>query len=430
MLGLDPVVEFIRRRRHKSDRRLTAALDVITLGYCIFDQHERLRACNPSYIAMYGLAPELVRPGCDLATLLAHRASAGTFDRNPDEYRAALAAALAQGKSTASNMTLPDGRIIQTANHPIRAGGWVALHEDVTERQRAAQLQQAEATREQRRIWLDEIVAALPNQAESLLDTVSENAATMNSLAKGLLEHSSETMFNTGVALEKSHKVLAAVTTAATAARELVPSIAEISHRLARTADAVRHAVGEAEQTNVEIAGLADAGQQIGDVIKLIQHIASQTNLLALNATIEAARAGAAGKGFAVVASEVKSLSVQTAQATESISRQIESIQKSADAAVRAIERMAKRMREIDLFASEAAASARQQDAATSEISQTVVDTEDGVNAVVAMLTGVTDDALKTSASAKSVLTASNIVDVTAAQLRDDMATFLRRVSG
>ncbi|NVK17173.1 MAG: CZB domain-containing protein [Methylocystaceae bacterium] len=72
-----------------------------------------------------------------------------------------------------------------------------------------------------------------------------------------------------------------------------------------------------------KLKDLAEASSQIGEVVGLINDIASQTNLLALNATIEAARAGEAGKGFAVVASEVKNLANQTERATSDINGRI-----------------------------------------------------------------------------------------------------------
>ena len=110
----------------------------------------------------------------------------------------------------------------------------------------------------------------------------------------------------------------------------LVANRGEIARRVAESSQITRGAVDEATRTNAIVHGLAEAAQNIGVVVGLIQNIAGQTNLLALNATIEAARAGDAGRGFAVVASEVKSLAAQTTRATEEIRSQIEGVQNGA----------------------------------------------------------------------------------------------------
>ena len=113
------------------------------------------------------------------------------------------------------------------------------------------------------------------------------------------------------------------VQTVASAAEQLSSSIVEIGRQVEQSANMARRAVEEADSTNASVQSLAEAALRIGEVVKLINAIASQTNLLALNATIEAARAGEAGKGFAVVASEVKTLAKQTAKATEEIASQV-----------------------------------------------------------------------------------------------------------
>jgi Methyl-accepting chemotaxis protein (MCP) signalling domain len=90
---------------------------------------------------------------------------------------------------------------------------------------------------------------------------------------------------------------------------------------------------------NDRLTVLESAVVQIADMAKMIESISSQTNLLALNATIEAARAGEAGRGFAVVAGEVKSLSGQTARATEQIRERIATLTAETSSIRQAIRR-------------------------------------------------------------------------------------------
>ena len=61
----------------------------------------------------------------------------GRFPLDPARYDQELRAALKERKAFTLNIELKDGRTIAVVNQPMKDGGWVATHEDITERKRA-----------------------------------------------------------------------------------------------------------------------------------------------------------------------------------------------------------------------------------------------------------------------------------------------------
>jgi methyl-accepting chemotaxis protein len=419
----------ISMRIRAQNRQMATALRGMSLGLCVFDGNERLVLCNKRYADIYRLPDKLARPGVTLSEILAYRAANGTFLRDPTEFRRQLLDDMRQLKATSMEVESADGRLLSIRNQGLAGGGWVGSHEDITERREAELEREALHAQARRRAAIDAAIAAFRSRIDEQLRAATEGARTMRATATTLFANSGRTSAGANAAVAASHEASTNVDTAAIASDELAPSIVEIARQLTVTTDIVRGAVDETRGASTQIAGLADAAQKIGDVVKLIRAIAEQTNLLALNATIEAARAGEAGKGFAVVASEVKSLAVQTAQATEDISTLIDAVQKATVGAVGAIGRIANRMQEIDSCATIVAAAVEEQSAATSEISQNVAGAASGAKSISATLDNVVGAASKTSSAAESVLAAAQAVEAAASELRDEVASFLRRVA-
>jgi diguanylate cyclase (GGDEF)-like protein/PAS domain S-box-containing protein len=150
-------------------RRFDTALNNMSQGLCFFDGAQRLVVCNRRYIDMYGLSPERVRPGTTLREIVAFRFEAGSFPAMTTEQYLAWRDTIVIGDEPSDTVVeLQDGRTFEIHHRPMPDRGWVATHEDVTEKYRAqkalaaakADAERAEAeAREAHRTLLDALDA-------------------------------------------------------------------------------------------------------------------------------------------------------------------------------------------------------------------------------------------------------------------------------
>lgn len=136
------VVRKLSHQHHLSKQRLTlekqrldTAVNNMAQGLLLFDSKQQLVICNRRYLEMYGLSADIVKPGCSFREVIVHRKDTGSFVGDVDHYVATVLRDVT--KRNVMVISTPDGRSIQIVNEPVADGGWLATHEDITERRRA-----------------------------------------------------------------------------------------------------------------------------------------------------------------------------------------------------------------------------------------------------------------------------------------------------
>jgi diguanylate cyclase (GGDEF)-like protein len=114
--------EKAEREFREQNRRLNAVLANMPLGISMFGADNRLALCNDQFRAMYDMPAEVARPGALREAVAARMAAYGV--------RSGAAA------SATSVHELTDGRVLAITEREIQGGGWVVVHNDISELRR------------------------------------------------------------------------------------------------------------------------------------------------------------------------------------------------------------------------------------------------------------------------------------------------------
>ena len=172
--------EIVQKRKRELERqniRLDAAVNNISQGLCMFDPKGRLVICNAPYARIYALTDEMVKPGTPLDDILGHLFDTGmhssTFATR-EQYIDWRHDVIARGQHEKTVVEFGN-RIILMQHHPMKDGGFVSTHEDITEqRQQEARIQH---------LARHDALTELPNRTQ-FLDEMADTEALIERGAK------------------------------------------------------------------------------------------------------------------------------------------------------------------------------------------------------------------------------------------------------
>jgi diguanylate cyclase (GGDEF)-like protein len=133
-------VELLHRKAQleQVNLQLDVALNNMAHGLCMFDGDARMIVANAAYIRMYSLPLELTRPGTPLTKIIEERIARSTIGApHSGKLVSDRVAEIAQMGACMFTHELVDHRIVAVSHQPMEDGGWVSVHEDITDRRRA-----------------------------------------------------------------------------------------------------------------------------------------------------------------------------------------------------------------------------------------------------------------------------------------------------
>jgi len=139
-------IEASERSLATAHSQLETALSNIPQGVCFFDRDRKLVVSNRRYWEIYGMQPGSFPPGATLSEIVDRRSqcigistySSAVYSSWFEEIAdAGMAHITRPGAAHQALLELSDGRTVATRSQPMPEGGWVATHEDITERRKA-----------------------------------------------------------------------------------------------------------------------------------------------------------------------------------------------------------------------------------------------------------------------------------------------------
>ncbi len=283
----------------------------------------------------------------------------------------------------------------------------------------------AQAAREARMRRLEDMILEFEKTSAQALAAVGAGSQQMEKAAKRMVEMADAAALRSTNTAEVADRASSNAHNVASASESLSSSIRDVGQRASNSSEVARSATVEAGEANGRVSGLVGAVEKIGEIVSVINAIASQTNLLALNATIEAARAGEFGKGFAVVAGEVKHLAKQTVDATDQIAAQINAIQQETEKTAEAIRGVGATIGRIDDIASQIAATVGEQGEATQRIAVNIEEAASGATEVSQNMAELTHAIEETDQMAKQVLSTAGELARQSTTMQQAVESFL-----